>query len=37
MRKLAGSVLDPKVMEAFGASVGRRQTLVFLAEDQLGA
>lgn len=37
MRKLTGTVLDPKVMEAFAASVGRRQTLVFLAEDQLGA
>lgn len=33
MRELAGSVLDPQVMEAFAASVGRRQTLVFLAED----
>ena len=37
MRKLAGVVLDPRVMEAFAASVGRRQTLVFLAEDQLRA
>jgi putative two-component system response regulator len=33
MRELAGSVLDPQIMEAFAASVGRRQTLVFLAED----
>jgi putative two-component system response regulator len=34
MRELAGTVLDPAVMEAFAASVGRRQTLVFLSEDQ---
>jgi putative nucleotidyltransferase with HDIG domain len=38
MRMLAGSVIDPKVMDAFAASVGRRQMLVFLGdEDGAGA
>jgi putative two-component system response regulator len=36
MRGLAGSVVDPKVMEAFAASVGRRQVLVFLDGRDLG-
>jgi putative two-component system response regulator len=34
MRQLVGRVLDSAVMDAFTASVGRRQTLVFLPEDQ---
>ena len=37
MRQLVGRVLDPAVMEAFAASVGRRQTLVFLSGDQTSA
>jgi putative nucleotidyltransferase with HDIG domain len=34
MRMLAGSVIDPNVMEAFAASVGRRQMLVFLGGEE---
>lgn len=34
MRMLAGSVIDPRVMEAFAASVGRRQMLVFLDGEE---
>ncbi len=34
MRLLAGAVLDPSVMDALAAAVARRQTLVFLDEDQ---
>jgi putative nucleotidyltransferase with HDIG domain len=37
MRMLAGSVIDPKVMEAFAASVGRRQMLVFLGDEDRAA
>jgi putative two-component system response regulator len=33
MRRLAGSIIDPGVMEAIAAAVARRQTLVFLDED----
>jgi putative nucleotidyltransferase with HDIG domain len=36
MRMLAGSVIDPAVMEAFAASVGRRQMLVFLRDEDEG-
>lgn len=36
MRVLAGSVIDPGVMDAFAASVARRQTLVFIAEEEGG-
>lgn len=34
MRMLAGSVIDPGVMEAFAAAVGRRQMLVFLRDEE---
>jgi response regulator RpfG family c-di-GMP phosphodiesterase len=37
MRSMSGSVLDPRVVEALAAAVGRRQTLVFLDEDELPA
>ena len=33
MRRLAGSVVDPQVLEAIAAAVTKRQTLVFLDED----
>jgi len=33
MADLSGTVLDPRVYEALGRLVGRRQTLVFLDED----
>ena len=33
MRRLAGSVVDPRVLEAIGTAVTKRQTLVFLDED----
>ena len=33
MRRLAGSVLDPSVLEAIAGAVARRQALVFLDED----
>ena len=33
MRRLAGSVVDPEVLNAIAAAVGKRQTLVFLDED----
>ncbi|MDH3496165.1 MAG: response regulator [Gemmatimonadota bacterium] len=33
MRMLSGSVLDPQVMEAFAATVARRQMLVFLHDE----
>jgi cyclic di-GMP phosphodiesterase len=33
MRRLAGSVIDPGVMDAIAAAVARRQTLVFIDED----
>jgi putative nucleotidyltransferase with HDIG domain len=36
MRMLAGTVIDPKVMDAFAASVGRRQMLVFLGDEDQG-
>jgi putative nucleotidyltransferase with HDIG domain len=36
MRMLAGAVVDPRVMEAFAASVGRRQMLVFLGDEDGG-
>jgi putative two-component system response regulator len=35
MRSLAGKVIDPSVMDALAKSVERRQTLVFLREDEL--
>ena len=34
MNDLSGTVLDPRVLEALGRIVGRRQTLIFLDEDQ---
>lgn len=34
MRLLAGSVLDPEVMNALTAAVARRKTLIFLDEDR---
>lgn len=33
MRRLAGSVLDPSVLDAIAGAVSRRQALVFLDED----
>ncbi len=33
MRRLAGSVVDPAVLESIAAAVAKRQTLVFLDED----
>jgi len=33
MRRLAGSVVDPRVLDAIAAAVAKRQTLVFLDED----
>ena len=33
MRRLAGSVIDPGVMDAIAAAVAKRQTLVFIDED----
>jgi response regulator RpfG family c-di-GMP phosphodiesterase len=33
MRLLAGTVLDPQVMDALAAAVARRRTLIFLDED----
>jgi putative nucleotidyltransferase with HDIG domain len=36
MRMLAGSVIDPQIMQAFAASVGRRQMLVFLGDEDGG-
>lgn len=33
MRSLAGSVIDPQVMDALATSVSRRRTLVFLDEE----
>jgi len=36
MRMLSGSIVDPEVMEGFAASVARRQTLVFIAEEEGG-
>ena len=33
MRRLAGSVVDPGVMDAIAAAVAKRQTLVFIDED----
>ncbi len=33
MRMLSGSVLDPRVMDAFAATVARRQMLVFLHDE----
>jgi putative nucleotidyltransferase with HDIG domain len=36
MRMLAGSVIDPRVLDGFAASVGRRQMLVFLGDEQGG-
>lgn len=33
MRRLAGTVLDPSVLDAIAAAVSRRQALVFLDED----
>lgn len=34
MQDLSGTVLDPRVLEALNRIVGRRQTLIFLDEDQ---
>ena len=34
MNDLSGTVLDPRVLEALNRIVGRRQTLIFLDEDQ---
>jgi len=31
MRQLSGTVIDPKVMDALAAAIGRRRTLVFLS------
>jgi putative nucleotidyltransferase with HDIG domain len=36
MGMLSGSVIDPKVLEAFAASVGRRQMLIFLGDEESG-
>lgn len=33
MRELEGTVLDPAVMDAFAASMSRRRSLIFLADD----
>jgi len=33
MRRLAGSVVDPRILEAITTAVAKRQTLVFLDED----
>lgn len=33
MAELSGTVLDPRVVDALGRIVGRRQTLIFLDED----
>ncbi|MBI3081459.1 MAG: HD domain-containing protein, partial [Gemmatimonadetes bacterium] len=33
MQRLAGSVVDPQVLDAIAAAVTKRQTLVFLDED----
>ena len=37
MRRLAGSVVDPGVMDAIAAAVAKRQTLVFIDEDETTA
>jgi putative nucleotidyltransferase with HDIG domain len=37
MRMLAGSVIDPRVLAGFAASVGRRQMLVFLGDEMAGS
>jgi response regulator RpfG family c-di-GMP phosphodiesterase len=37
LRRLAGSVVDPKVFEAIAAAVAQRQTLVFLPDDSSGS
>ncbi len=34
MRELAGTVIDPHLMDAFDAVVGRRQVLVFVGTDE---
>lgn len=36
MRMLSGTLIDPTVMEAFAATIARRQTLVFIAEEEGG-
>ena len=36
MRMLVGTLIDPAVMDAFAATIARRQTLVFIAEEEGG-